>query len=83
MNRILEPLRAVFDEGYMVSSRNREWKCHPVVISYSCNIPEGEDMFGVKNDGTFLARVQFLSTWDDVFAEKRMKRRLDSNMEKI
>lgn len=47
------------------------------------NIPESKEMSGVKHGRTPLSFVRVLSTWDDVFAIKHGKRRLDINMEKV
>lgn len=49
MERNLGPMNAAFEKVFPMSSRNKKWKCHPVVISYCFDNPESNNMSGVNN----------------------------------
>lgn len=83
MDRIFHPLRAVFEERFIVSSKNRIRKSHPVVVLKCCNISNTKDMPGVKHGCMFFPCLGFLSTRDNVIELKRKKEGHYANMEKV
>lgn len=73
MERILEPLNAVFEARFTVSSRSRKWKCHPVDLLYYHNVSGSKNMSKVKHYQKFFLCVRCLLTWKVVSALKRGK----------
>lgn len=83
LERILEPLSMVSENRFTVCSEMRMWKRHLVIVLNCCNISERNHMSGVNHDRTFLLFVQYLSTYDIVFALRCGKRQLDTNIGKV
>lgn len=82
MDRTLESLSTVFEEGFPISSKTRKWSCRTSVVLYCCDMLKSKDMSGIKYDQTFLLCVRYLPIWDDLFALKCGRGRLDCLVER-
>lgn len=52
-------------KGFVVSYVEQPWKCHPVIVSYCCNLPESEKMSVIKHCQTKKPCVRCISAWED------------------
>lgn len=52
--------------GFSVDVSGKQWKCHPTLISYCCDIPEGKDMSGVKHGATTCPCICCLTTQEEI-----------------
>lgn len=49
MLNILKPALTVCVRGFHIAAFSRTWVCHPMFMSYCCDIPEAKDMSAVRN----------------------------------
>lgn len=71
------------EKGFVVLWSDRFWKCHPVVESYCCDMPESTDMIGVKHGRTSHPCALCMSTWDDIYELKLVIIRHWKSMETV
>lgn len=58
MQKVMDSLIASVKTGFNVSVSGKAWKCLPVISSYGCDIPESNDISGVKHG------AQHICVWD-------------------
>lgn len=66
MQKMFQPLSESVRPGFMVDVCGKKWKCHPALVSYCCDLPEGKDMSGVKHGATMYPCIRCLTSKHDI-----------------